>query len=331
MTGSSVAEFDVRRYEPTDEAVVLELLGASLGWHADALHTRLFGWKHNENPFGASPAWVATVDDRVIGFRTFMRWEFLVDGRVVKAVRAVDTATHPDHRGRGVFAGLTRHALDALRDDGVAFVFNTPNERSRPGYLAMGWQPVRRLAVRARPGSLRALGRIARARTAADKWSVPSTVGVPAVEAFADASAVAALLETLPKSGPRAALGTNRSAEYLTWRYGFEPLGYRALTIDGPDRGLAVFRLRRRGPAVEAAVCEELVPGGDAGLTRRLLRQVLKATGADYAVRLGDHLPRAGFVPLVGRGPILVCRDLGLMTIPEPGRWHLGLGDVELF
>ena len=202
MTSSSVADFEVRRYEPTDEAVVLDLLGASLGWQPDDLHARLFAWKHHENAFGVSPAWVATVGDRVVGFRTFMRWEFVVDGQPVKAVRAVDTATHPDHRGRGVFGGLTQHALDALRDDGVAFVFNTPNERSRPGYLAMGWRPVRRLPVLARPRSLPALGRIARARTAADKWSIPSTVGVPAAEAFADAAAVEALLGTLLDTAP---------------------------------------------------------------------------------------------------------------------------------
>jgi hypothetical protein len=135
----------------------------------------------------------------------------------------------------------------------------------------------------------------------------------------------------LLERGSRSGVSTNRSAAYLTWRYGFEQLGYRALAVDGPGDGLVVFRLRRRGPAVEAAVCEELVPGGDASVTRRLLGQVLTATGADYAVRLGDHLPRARCVPLLGRGPILVCRDLGVMAIPEPGRWHLGLGDVELF
>ncbi len=39
----------------------------------------------------------------MIGFRTFLRWEFEDAGRVVRAVRAVDTATHPDHRGRGIF------------------------------------------------------------------------------------------------------------------------------------------------------------------------------------------------------------------------------------
>ena len=129
----------------------------------------------------------------------------------------------------------------------------------------MGWRPVRRLAVLARPRSLLALGRIARARTAADKWSVTSTVGVPAAEAFAEAGEIEALLETVPRSG----LGTNRSAAYLAWRYGFEPLGYRALAVDGPGDGLVIFRLRRRGPAVEAAVCEELVPDGDARVTMR--------------------------------------------------------------
>ena len=61
MTTSSVADFDVRRYEPDDEAVVLDLLGASLGWQPDELHARLFAWKHHENAFGVSPAWVATV------------------------------------------------------------------------------------------------------------------------------------------------------------------------------------------------------------------------------------------------------------------------------
>ena len=309
---------------------MLDLLGASLGWQPDDLHARLFAWKHHENAFGVSPAWVATVADRVVGFRTFMRWEFVVDGQPVKAVRAVDTATHPDHRGRGVFAGLTQHALDALRDDGVAFVFNTPNERSRPGYLTMGWRPVRRLPVLARPRSLLALGRIARARTAADKWSVPSTVGVPAAEAFADAGAVEALLgrsTTVPRSGlsheqvggvPRLAVRVRAT--------GLPGAGGRRAGRWARRLPLAPARSGGRGRGVRGAR-----PGRRRQGDPATPRSGAQATGADYAVRLGDHLPRARFVPLLGRGPILVCRDLGLVTIPEPGRWHLGLGDVELF
>jgi GNAT superfamily N-acetyltransferase len=317
---------EVREFEPADEAEVLELLAASLGWVPDELHARLFAWKHRENPFGVSPAWVATSGGQVVGFRTFLRWEFVLDGRPVRAVRAVDTATHPDHQGRGIFTALTTHALAALREERVDFVFNTPNERSRRGYLRMGWQPVRRLPVLARPASVASLARIVRARTPADKWSLETAAGSP-IEELLGAPGVDALLGSLPDDGLR----TRRSAAYLRWRYGFAPLGYRTVGAGAGGRdGAVIFRLRRRGPAVEAAVCEELVPAGNASLTRRLLGQVLRTTGADYAIRLGDDGPRVGCVPLPGQGPTLLYRALVRTTQPAPKTWRLALGDIEL-
>src|SRR5205823_70862 len=133
------------------------------------------------NPFGASPAWVALDGDRVIGFRTFMRWEFGHAGRVYRAVRAVDTATHPEYQGRGIFSQLTRAGLDAMHNDGVDYVFNTPNEQSRPGYLKMGWHLVGRLPVSVRVRSPFSGLRVLRARVPADKWSSVCNAGVPAL------------------------------------------------------------------------------------------------------------------------------------------------------
>jgi GNAT superfamily N-acetyltransferase len=324
---------DVRPYAPGDEPAVLDLLAASMGWVPDDAHARFLAWKHRENPFGTSPAWVAAAGDRVVGFRTFMRWRFVTGSGAgateVPAVRAVDTATHPDHQGRGIFSLLTRHALAAVAEDGTAFVFNTPNDRSRPGYLKMGWRPVGRLPVRARLRSPAVAVRLARARTPAGKWSEPSDAGLPAAEVAAD-PALPGLLAAADAAG---GLRTARSPAYLAWRYGFAPLSYRALTAgSGAGDGVVVFRLRRRGPALEATVCEELVPGGDRATTAGLLRAVLAATGADYAVRLGGHGPRAGCVPVPRQGPTLVWRaaaaDDGSM--PQAASWRLSLGDVEL-
>jgi GNAT superfamily N-acetyltransferase len=319
---------DVRPFEEADQPAVLALLESSLGWTRDERHARFFAWKHRQNPFGASPAWVATDGSRVVGFRTFLRWEFVHEERIVPAVRAVDTATHPEYQGRGIFARLTEHAIDALRDDGVAFVFNTPNDQSRPGYLRMGWRPLARLPVFARPRSPAAVGRLVRARTPADKWSVPTAAGLPAAEVLADHSGVAGVMASLPRDGLR----TRRSRAYLAWRYGFETLGYRAVTSGhGPGGGVVFFRLRRRGQAVEAAICDELVPGGDPEITRGLLRAVLRTTGADHAVRLGSSRPRAGFVRVPGQGPTLVARAVADTDLPEPAGWRLTLGDIELF
>ena len=101
-----------------DRPAVLDLLSASLGWDLASGLPAYFDWKHLDNPFGRSPAWVA-VDgdnaDRIVGFRTFLRWEFEDStGIVQRAVRAVDTATHPDYQGQGIFRLLTMTAVDAM-------------------------------------------------------------------------------------------------------------------------------------------------------------------------------------------------------------------------
>ena len=67
------------------------------------------------------------------------------------AVRAVDTATDPGWRRRGLFSELTRQLVEEVRRDGTAFVFNTPGASSRPGYLKLGWQEVGRLPLLVRP------------------------------------------------------------------------------------------------------------------------------------------------------------------------------------
>ncbi|HMG43689.1 MAG TPA: GNAT family N-acetyltransferase [Acidimicrobiales bacterium] len=322
---------DVRVATSDDDPAVLELLQASMGWVPDEQYARFFAWKHRESPFGESPAWVAVDGERIVGFRTFLRWQFVHDGRVVDAVRAVDTATHPDYQGKGIFSLLTRHALDELATMGTGFVFNTPNDRSRPGYVKMGWQLVQRLPVAARPRSALALVRLARARTPADKWSADSTGGVSAPEALADREAVAALLDRLAgESGP--GLATHRTPDYLAWRYGFPPLHYRALTGPGGlADGMVVFRVRRRGAATEAALCEVLVPGDDSGMIRQLLAEVLRSSQADHAVWLGAARPALGLLPIPGQGPTLMWRSVCEQTPPPAADWHLTLGDIELF
>ena len=318
----------MRPFRPeADEGAVLELLQASLGWVPDDLYGAFFRWKHQENPFGPSAGWVAEVDGHLAGFRTFLRWSWDVPGRgPVRAVRAVDTATHPDFQGRGIFSRLTMHALESLEAEGVGFVFNTPNDNSRPGYLKMGWQLIARLPVWARPRSLRTAPKLLGAAVPADKWSLDGD-GRPAPEALADEAAVDRLLASIPA---RSGAATRRTGAFLRWRYGFPALHYRAVTAGASiEDGLVLYRLRRRGPAVEAAVCDLLVPGGDDRTTRRLLGAVVRSSGADYAVRLAGHGPRSTWLPVPGQGPTFVWRHVNETT--PPARWDLALGDIELF
>jgi GNAT superfamily N-acetyltransferase len=321
-------ELTVRRMLPEDEEQVLALIEVALGWRPGDPNAAFFAWKHRENPFGASPAWVALDGDRVAGFRTFMRWEFETPRGPVRAVRAVDTATHPQYQGRGIFSALTLRAVDELVAEGVGFVFNTPNDKSRPGYLKMGWQLVGQLPAGLRPASLPALPRIVAARVPADLWSTRTEAGLPAADALADDTALADLLDRVARS---AGVTTRRTPAYLRWRYGFAPLGYRALLVGSSVAdGLLLFRLRRRGAATELSVGDLLLPRPSASAARRLVHGALRRTGADYALGLRTT-PASGLLPLPRQGPLLTWRALADDTAPPLGEWTLSLGDVELF
>ena len=80
-----------------------------------------------------------------------MRWQWQKGEQVYSTFRAVDTATHPNHQGKGVFKKLTLKALEIAKEQGDHFVFNTPNSKSKPGYLKMGWKEVNKLKIQLRP------------------------------------------------------------------------------------------------------------------------------------------------------------------------------------
>jgi GNAT superfamily N-acetyltransferase len=327
-----VTDLEIRPATAADRAAIVALLATSLGRDpGDPRYDALFAWKHETNVFGPSPMWVACDGDRLAGFRTLMRWRFERDGRLVDAVRAVDTATHPDYQGHGIFTRLTLHALDALREEGVAFVFNTPNDQSRPGYLKMQWRVVGRVPVAVRPRTPAALVRMARSRTAADRWSAPCDAGEPASAVVGRTDELRALLASQPSSR---GLRTARSPEFLAWRYGGDLLPYRCVVAPGGvDEGVAFFRRRARGPARETVVADVIVRGGDHRAARALARRTARDAGGEYAIRVAE--PGApvtgGFVRLPRQGPILTWRDVCETGMPPLRDWDVSLGDIELF
>jgi hypothetical protein len=316
-----------------DLPAILDLLAASLGRDDDGRYADLYRWKHVENPFGPSPVWVADDAGRLAAVRVLMRWEFTEHGAVRRAVRAVDTATHPDYQGLGLFTRLTMHGVEQLRDEGVDFVFNTPNDQSRPGYLKMGWEVVGKLPAAMLPTGVGGMRRIASARVPAERWSLPSEAGDPAADVLAHTDGVERLLASQPANG---ALTTRRSAPFLTWRYATPLLGYRAIVAaGGVDEGVAIVRVRRRGPAREAVLADVLVAGDDGRARRALIRRVRRAVDADYvmAIAAPARALADGLVPLPALGPVLTWRRLATSRLHAPHRdhWRVTLGDIELF
>lgn len=130
-------EFREINYEEDLDGII-QLLNANF----PTTHTKeAFMWKHYENPFGKSYGLLATNNGRIVGLRMFMRWEFVCDYRIIKAIRPVDTCTDHDYRGQGLFKKLTLQGLENVKAENE-LIFNTPNSNSKPGYLKMGWEEI---------------------------------------------------------------------------------------------------------------------------------------------------------------------------------------------
>ena len=199
------------------------------------------------------------------------------------AVRAVDTATHPDHQGRGLFSALTRHAVEACRTEGVAFVFNTPNEQSRPGYLKLGWREVGRPRAVARPGAACVISSRSHEAVSPRSSGRCRSTSVPTSRSWFDGGG------SWP--APAAVSSTDRSLRtasderFARWRYGLADLHYRV--VDDGEAAIVV-RLRRRGAGRELVVADQL---GDPDRADRLVIETLRRVGRDPRPAAGAREP----------------------------------------
>jgi GNAT superfamily N-acetyltransferase len=336
MTTSHAPELTTRRFVDGDLDAVMELLSVSMGAGPAGDRTReFFRWKHLDNPFGRSLMLLAEHDGTLVGLRAFMRWSWNGPDGAIPAVRAVDTATHPSYRRMGIFSRLTGSALELLRDEGTALVFNTPNEKSLPGYLKMGWVKVGRVPVHLR---VRRPARFVAGLAGRAGRSDPSSEAPEAHTVLhAQRASLPALLAAAGAS--RDHLATPREPSYLQWRYGqASGLGYRAVTLpnDGGLRGLAIFRVRDRKNLTEATVAELIAAPGDGQGQRALLRLVARAARVDhlathFSSTIGQR-PPLGWVRAPG-GVTLVVNKLREVS-PSPdlaSSWALSLGDIEVF
>lgn len=327
----------VRTRAMTDDDVpaAVSLLDEALGAAPGGVDRRsLFEWKHLRNPFGRSIALVAELDGAIVGLRSLMRWRLAgaAGARSIAAVRAVDTVTSPSVRRLGIFSRLTTEALALCETEGVALVFNTPNDRSRPGYLKMGWEVVTvwPVWVRARRPDRLALAGLRRdLRSGAGVDPPARTALVPAAEAFAG--------DRAPRGVEPQALHTARSLDYLRWRYVDGPLPYHVLA---EGAATVVTRLRARGRLREAVVCEAFAPENEQDRLRDLLQALPREAGADHAVaHLGEGWPARASLRAAGyhrlpRGGITFTVRPVTPSRPDPldpASWSLSLGDLEVF
>ena len=341
---AATPEVVLRRATPADAHQMLELVRVAIGRGSVPRTEAFWRWKHEQNPFGRSPAMVAEVAGRLVSLRIFLRWRWLYGSSAYTAVRPVDTATHPDWRRRGLFERLTRELLQAMKAEGVAFVFNTPNATSSRGYEKLGWSIVGRPMIWVRP--------IRPARLLAELASREGRRGFDEAPQRFDATSTAIL--AAPDLAPfvrsvcrsRSHLTTDADAAYLHWRYRDCPgLAYGATgAFDRTSGALAIFRRASRQGFRELRLCDLFVVDDRASRSkaRELVRDLVREHDVDLVTARAvpgtaqaRTLLRSGFIPVQRLGSPLAIRPLAegaqLPPIDRLSAWGASIGDLEVF
>jgi len=330
----------LRPATPEDKPAIIELMKQSLGETLIPKSQAFWDWKHEKNPFGSSYVLLAEENNTLIGLRAFMQWQWQWQGKPYRAIRAVDTATHPAHQGKGIFKKLTLQQLDYCKQDGVHFVFNTPNNKSKPGYLKMGWveqgkMPLK-LAVR-KPLSL-----VYARFFQKDKFKNESLDPTPKQQW--DASIFEMVKNVQVQD---AFISTKVTPEYIQWRYAQNPLfSYNFITDN--QSFLLICRIKNHGFAKELRLVDFFVNDTTASIktVNAQLKKAVRKYCATQQINLISFSGRQfelykpyfkwmGILPVKDLGPIVTLREVNLQTqfseFLNTENWAYSLGDMELF
>ncbi|HEU4902466.1 MAG TPA: GNAT family N-acetyltransferase [Flavisolibacter sp.] len=330
----------IRPATSEDKPAMMELLKKSLGESVIPISETFWNWKHEQNPFGSSYVLLADQNGKLVGLRAFMQWKWQWHGEVFSAIRAVDTATHPDFQGKGIFKKLTLQLLESCQQDGVHFVFNTPNESSKPGYLKMGWEEQGKMPIKLKirkPFSLMV------AKLFNRQGNGPVIIDPSPVQAWE--SKVIQLVDQAVQSHSR--LATVHSSSYVSWRYAHNPL-FRYNYFTDNENFLLISRIKRHSFAKELRLVDFILLKSRADETRlsAFMKKEVLAFCAKNDINLvtisGEQYKEferffqwMGIIPVRALGPVITLRNLNMgdrfPDLLEPRHWSYSLGDMELF
>lgn len=263
-----------------------------------------------------------------------MQWKWQTGERTYRALRAVDTATHPDYRRRGIFKRLTGELVAHCREKGYDFIFNNPNEQSRQGYLKMGWKewttpPLYIQWIRPLHMIRSVLRTSGRQPTFAASISPEHRLTGEALEQWAGWNEIR----------PSNEVYTPFTRAYVRWRYLNCPIYTYGLQMH--SESFLVFRIQhsRFGPLMK--VCDwKWTERATADLLQREWKRMLApyfvhaATLPRYRGDRARSFRRKNWMwHNRSINPGILYRTLGMKTdrLPPAGEWDFSSGVLELF
>jgi len=93
-----------------------------------------YRWKLQDNPVQAGVLHVADDKEKVVGMVSITPKQLCINGRLRIGVEIGDTFTDYNYQHQGIFTTLVNSIRESALQQGMDFIYGTPNENSLPGY-----------------------------------------------------------------------------------------------------------------------------------------------------------------------------------------------------
>lgn len=121
-----------------DDAALLEtlqLMQLAFVGHAEKFSLEYLKWQYADNPVGLIVGFNAYMGDELAAHYVTMPIYMNIEGKKTLGVLSLNTATHPEHRGKRLFTILAERTYQYAADNGYKFVIGVANAQSTHGFL----------------------------------------------------------------------------------------------------------------------------------------------------------------------------------------------------
>lgn len=128
-------EFERCRYDTSSVTEYADLFRACFPTAAKLADPAYLRWLYTENPCGNAVGFNARVEGRLAAHYVCVPADILVGDRPIRALLSLNTATHPDFQGKGLFTRLAELTYENAAADGFDLVYGVANANSTPGFV----------------------------------------------------------------------------------------------------------------------------------------------------------------------------------------------------
>lgn len=97
--------------------------------------TAFVDWQYNLNPAGKAVGFDAFYDNKLAAHYVALPVEYTYKSEKLKGLLSLNTATHPDHQGKGLFTKLASRTYEHAASRGYRFVIGVANQNSTHGFI----------------------------------------------------------------------------------------------------------------------------------------------------------------------------------------------------